>query len=50
MKKTFIALVMVSFLIVACSSAPKPPALDGSGREPVNKPAIKAQMGGTNGK
>ena len=50
MKKTFLMAILAALLITACSTAPKPPALDGSGREPVNKPSIKAQMGGTNGK
>lgn len=50
MKKTFIALAMVSFLIVACSSAPKPKTVDGSQREPVNKTLIQSQTGGTNGR
>ena len=50
MKKTFLMAILAALLITACCSAPKPPALDGSGREPVNKPAIKAQLGGTNGR
>ena len=50
MKKTFLMAILTGLLIVSCSTAPRPPVLDGSDREPVNKPAIKAQMGGTNGK
>ena len=50
MKKTVLMAISIGLLIIACSTAPRPPALDGSGREPVNKPSIKAQMGGTNGK
>ncbi len=50
MKKAFLMAILTGLVIISCSTAPKPPALDGSGREPVNKPAIKAQMGGTNGK
>ena len=50
MKRIFLMAISLGLFVVSCSSAPKPPALDGSDREPVNKPAIKAQMGGTNGK
>ncbi|OPY76831.1 MAG: hypothetical protein A4E65_03084 [Syntrophorhabdus sp. PtaU1.Bin153] len=51
MKKALLAVVAAGFLIVACSSPPKPPrTVDGSMREPVNKNVIKDQMGPKYGK
>ncbi|MFZ2798841.1 MAG: hypothetical protein WAZ30_01350 [Syntrophorhabdus sp.] len=44
MRKLSIFLFIV-FAIVACSSAPRPKTVDGSSREPVNKTAIKEQIG-----
>ena len=50
MKRTFLMVISLGLLIISCSTAPKPPALDGPDREPVNKQAIKTQIGGTNGR
>ena len=43
-KLLFLSLIV--FMIVACSSAPRPKNVDGSKREPVNKTVIKDQIGG----
>ncbi|OPY63620.1 MAG: hypothetical protein A4E57_03757 [Syntrophorhabdaceae bacterium PtaU1.Bin034] len=37
MKRLLIAIVAAGILVTSCRSAPKPPTVDGSQREPVNK-------------
>jgi hypothetical protein len=37
MKRLLLAIIAAGLLAMSCSSAPKPPTVDGSQREPVNK-------------